>query len=154
MDLLIVIVLCLLGIALIVIEVFLVPGTTFVGLTGIAACIWGVYHAFERLGTNTGIFFLVLNVAVVCAAVVYFLRSKTLDNIELKTEIDSTVAGKEAHNIAVGNTGKAVSRLNPMGKVRVNGITMEGKSASDFIDEGSDVEVLEVAAMQLLVKEI
>ncbi|MDR0834603.1 MAG: hypothetical protein LBN93_10560 [Candidatus Symbiothrix sp.] len=152
MDLLIVIVLCALGIFLVITEVFLIPGTTFVGLTGIASCIGGVYYAFKYLGTATGMLFLVLTVIIVIAAVVYFIRSKALDSIELKTEIDSTVAGKGKLNIAVGDVGKTISRLNPMGKVRVNGIIIEGKSVDDFIDEGSEIEVVEVSPMQLVVK--
>ncbi|GHT43857.1 hypothetical protein AGMMS49965_18520 [Bacteroidia bacterium] len=152
MDLLIVIVLCLLGIFLMVTEIFLIPGSTFVGLAGIASCIAGVYYAFEYLGPTAGMFFLVLSAIAVCVAVVYFIRSKALDSIELRTEIDSTVAGTEVLQIAAGDVGKAVSRLNTMGKVRVNGITMEGKSVNGFIDEGSDIEVVEVSPMQLMVK--
>ena len=152
MDLLIVVVLCLLGIFLVITEIFLIPGSTFVGLAGIASCIGGVYYAFEYLGTAAGVFCLVLTAIVVCVAVVYFIRSKALDSIELQTEIDSTVAGTEVLPIAAGDVGKAVSRLNTMGKVRVNGITMEGKSVDGFIDEGADIEVVEVSPMQLGVK--
>ncbi|GHT07384.1 hypothetical protein AGMMS49525_16500 [Bacteroidia bacterium] len=137
---------------MIVAEVFLIPGTTLVGLAGIASCIGGVYYAFEYLGTGTGIFFLVLSVIIVIAAVIYFIRSKALDSIELTTAIHSTVAGKDRLNIAVGDTGKTISRLNPMGKVHVNDITMEGKSVDDFINEGTEIEVVQVSPMQLVVK--
>ena len=152
MDLLIVIVLCVMGIALILAEIFLIPGLTITIVAGIAASIGGVYYAFTRLGVTAGIVTLLIMLALIIMSCVYLVKSKALDSIGLQTDIDSTVAGNGELKIAAGDEGIAVSRLNPIGKVQVNGIIMEGKSADNFIDERSEIVVTIVSRNQLTVK--
>ena len=56
-------------------------------------------------------------------------------------------------NIAEGDTGVAVSRLNPIGKVLVNDILAEGKSFDgEFIEEDSAIVVIKVDSYNVLVK--
>ena len=151
MDILIVIVLCIIGIALILVEIFLIPGLTITAIAGAAFSIGGIYYAFRYLGTTAGIVTLIAVVASIAIAFVYLVKSKALDNIALKTNIDSTVAAKELTNISEGDKGISVSRLNPMGKVRVNNITMEAKTLGEFIDEKTSVTVVKVHPTQLIV---
>jgi membrane-bound ClpP family serine protease len=151
MEILIVIVLCVIGIILILAEIFLIPGITIVALAGAAFSIGGVFYAFSRLGTTGGVITLLLNMAVVAAAFVYLIKSKALDKIALKTNIDSTVGAKELPPISEGDTGTTISRLNPIGKVRVHHITMEAKTLGEFVDENTTVTVVKVLPTQLIV---
>jgi len=151
MDILIVIVLCVIGILLILTEIFLIPGLTFTAVAGAAFSLGGVYYAFRYIGTAAGIITLILVIAVIGFAFVYLIKSKALDRIALKTDISSTVASKELPDISEGDTGITISRLNPIGKVRVNNITMEAKTLSDFIDENTTVTVVKVFSTQLIV---
>jgi membrane-bound ClpP family serine protease len=152
MDILIVIALCLVGILLILAEIFLIPGLTVTALAGGAFSIGGIYYAFKHLGTAGGIITLVVSLVIIGAAFVYLVKSKALDAIALKTNIDSTVASKDSLDISVGDEGISISRLNPMGKVKVNNITMEAKTLGDFMDENTAVVVLKVSQTQLIVK--
>jgi membrane-bound ClpP family serine protease len=154
MDILIVIVLCVIGIVLILVEIFLIPGVTFTAIAGAAFSIGGVYYAFRHLGTTAGVISLVLVAAIIGIAFVYLVKSKALDRIALKTDIDSTVAAKELTGISEGDTGVTISRLNPVGKVRVNSITMEAKTLSGFIDENTAITVIKVSPTQLTVTNI
>ena len=43
--------------------------------------------------------------------------------------------------IKAGDVGKSLTRLNPIGKVMVNDIVLEGKSSVGFIDENSEIVV-------------
>ena len=151
MDILIVIVLCIIGILLILAEIFLIPGLTLTAVAGAAFSIGGVYYAFRYIGTTAGIITLVSVVIMIGIAFVYLVKSKALDRIALKTDIDSTVGAKELPDISEGDKGIAISRLNPIGKVRVNNITMEAKTLSEFIDENSTVTVIKVFPTQLIV---
>jgi membrane-bound ClpP family serine protease len=55
--------------------------------------------------------------------------------------------------IAVGDTGKTVSRLNPMGKVDINGVRVKGKSVDgEMIEENTEIEVTKVELSNVLVK--
>ena len=151
MDILIVVLLCIIGILLILVEIFLIPGFTITGIGGILFSIGGVYYAFKYLGATAGIITLLLVAAAIGIAFIYLVKSKALDRIALKTDISSTVAAKELPNISEGDVGITISRLNPIGKVRVNNITMEAKTLSGFIDENTAVTVTRVFPNQLIV---
>jgi membrane-bound ClpP family serine protease len=152
MDILIIIVLCVIGIALILVEIFLIPGLTVTALAGGAFSIGGVYYAFHTFGNTAGIITLLSVLAIIGLAFVYLVKSKALDSIALKTNIDSTVASTDSLEISVGDEGICISRLNPMGKVKVNNVTMEAKSFGEFIDENTEIVVVKVFPNQLIVK--
>jgi membrane-bound ClpP family serine protease len=137
---------------LILVEIFLIPGLTITAVAGGAFSIGGVYYAFSHLGTTGGVITLFALVAIIGVSFVYLVKSKALDSIALKTDINSTVASTEFEGISVGDEGISLSRLNPMGKVRVNNITMEAKTLGDFVDENTVIEVIKVSPMQLIVK--
>ena len=151
MDILIVIVLCLVGILLILVEIFLIPGLTITAFAGAAFSIGGVYYAFSKLGVTAGIITLLAVIAAIGFAFIYLVKSKALERIALKTDIDSTVASKEFTGISEGDKGITISRLNPIGKVRVNNITMEAKTLGGFIDENTEITVLKISPTQLTV---
>ena len=150
-DILIVIALCIIGIALFLIEIFLIPGLTITFIAGAIFSIGGIYYAFRTLGTTAGVITLISVVVIVSIAFVYLIKSKALDRIALKTNIDSTVAAKELTDISEGDKGVSISRLNPMGKVRVNNITMEAKTLGEFIDENTAITVVKILPAQLIV---
>jgi len=70
-------------------------------------------------------------------------------NIEGKVEV-----GLEEQKIKVGDTGKAMTRLNPVGKVMINDITVEAKSIKGFVDQHTKIEVVKVLTTQVIVKPI
>ena len=151
MDILIVIALCIIGILLILVEIFLIPGLTLTAVAGTLFSIGGIYWAFHKLGTAAGIITLLSVVALTGIAFIYLIKSKALNRIALKTNIDSTVASKDLPDISEGDEGITISRLNPIGKVRVNNITMEAKTLDGFIDENLSVRVIKVTPTQLIV---
>ncbi|GHT62718.1 hypothetical protein FACS189451_07740 [Bacteroidia bacterium] len=152
MDVIIIVVLCIIGILLILAEIFLIPGLTITAIAGAAFSIAGIYYAFKSYGAWGGSITLVSTLAIIGVAFVYLVKSKTLDKtISLQTDIDSTVASGDLLNVSVGDEGISISRLNPMGKVRVNNITMEAKTFGEFVDENTKIVVLKVSSTQLVV---
>ncbi|MDR1678985.1 MAG: NfeD family protein [Prevotellaceae bacterium] len=151
MDLTIVISLMLLAIVLLLIEIFLVPGISVAGVLGIAGIIASVIWAFQ-IDTTTGLITLSAGI-LVCAFFAWLVfRSRVLDKMSLKAEIDSTVETVKNLNINAGDEGIAISRLATIGKVQVNGNTVEAKTNGSFIDEGTEVIVVEVFESNILVK--
>jgi membrane-bound ClpP family serine protease len=51
-----------------------------------------------------------------------------------------------------GDEGLTLSRLAPIGKARINGITVEAKSMDELIDENTPVEVIRVDGYNVIVK--
>jgi membrane-bound ClpP family serine protease len=152
MDIAIVIILCLIGIILILLEIFLIPGITFAAIAGGLFYVGSIWYAYSQLGTMGGTITLISSILVFGIAFIWLIKSKALETIALKTDIQSTVASGDSLKIKEGDEGIALSRLNPMGKVRVNGITMEAKSLGEFIDEETAIVVVKVYATQLTVK--
>ncbi len=151
MDIFIVIVICLVGIVLILLEIFLIPGVTFAAIAGGIFAVGGIYYAYSQLGVVGGTITLIASVLTFGVLFVWLIKSRALDRIALKTDIESTVASKDSLKVNEGDEGLAVSRLNPVGKVKVGDITMEAKTLGDFIDENTSVIVLKVAPTQLIV---
>jgi membrane-bound ClpP family serine protease len=152
MNVVIIVVLCLIGILLILAEIFLIPGLTITALAGAAFSIAGIYYAFRSYGAWGGSITLISTLAIIGVAFVYLVKSKALDTISLKTDIHSTVASNDSLSVSVGDEGVSISRLNPMGKVRVNNVTMEAKTLGEFVDENTEIVVLKVSPTQLIVK--
>jgi len=152
MHIIVIVVLCLIGILLILAEIFLIPGLTITALGGAAFSVAGIYYAFRSYGVLGGGITLASVLVIIGAAFVYLVKSKALDKISLKTDVGSTVASGDSVHIAVGDEGISISRLNPMGKVRVNNITMEAKTFGEFVDENTEIVVLKVSPNQLIVK--
>lgn len=153
MDIFIVVVLLLLGIFLILAEIFLLPGVTLAIVAGIAFSAGGIYYSYSQLGFMAGNITVVSSVVLFGVIFFWLLKSKALDKIALKTDIKSTVADKESLNIKEGDEGITLSRMNPIGKVRVNDVTMEAKTLGDFLDEDQEIVVLKVFPTQLIVQQ-
>lgn len=70
----------------------------------------------------------------------------------LKSEIDGTVPKVEEENIKVGDTGVTITRLAPIGKIKINDIVVEGKSTGQLIDQQTEIEVIKILKNQIIVK--
>ncbi|MDD3079191.1 MAG: NfeD family protein [Paludibacter sp.] len=154
MGITIVVILLLLGIIFFLIELFLIPGISLAGIAGMLFVGGAVFYAYSYIGSTAGHLTLVGAFILLGMAIWVFLRSKALDKMSLKTEIDGKNDPLKDVEIHVGDKGKAVSRLAPMGKVKINGHVVEAKTNDEFIDQDSEVEVLEVYKTNVLVAKI
>ena len=152
MDILIIILLVLIGVVLIILEIFFLPGITVAGFSSLIFFGGGIYYAFVNLGTTAGYVTIVASVVACVVGIIWFMRSKCLDRISLKTDIDSVIPTQVNDSIKVGDEGIALSRLNPMGTVLIGTVQVEGKTREDFIDEGSSVIVERVERTSVIVR--
>jgi len=154
MDIFITTVLLALGIILILAEIFLLPGITIAIIGGALFVGGGLFYAYTHLGVEGGNIALVVSILVFLFTFFWLVKSKTINKIGLKTDIDSTVADEKLMlEIKEGDEGITVSRLNPIGKVKVNQMTVEAKTLGGFVDDNVEVVVLKVFPTQIVVKE-
>lgn len=150
-----VIILIVLGILLFVIEFLLVPGVTIAGIGGLILTVFGVYKAFNDFGTTIGIWVLIGTMMLSVFVIAMSLRARTWSRLMLRTDIKGTVdTDIREEQIKAGDRGKTLTRLNPMGKVEVNGIVREAKSLEGYINVHSVIEVVEVEGTRISVKPI
>lgn len=152
METVIVILLVIMGVILLLIELFLIPGISVAGIAGVLFFGGAIYYAYDVLGTAAGHLTLFASIVVLALAIWIFLRSRALEKMALNTKIESKNDPLKDVKVHSGDTGVAVSRLAPMGKVKVNGFIVEAKTNSDFIDDGAEIVVLEVLSTNLLVE--
>jgi membrane-bound ClpP family serine protease len=152
MEIAIVLVLLLAGITFLLIELFLIPGLSLAGIASLLLTGSSVYYAYAKIGSTAGHLTLLGGVVLSGVAVWIFLKSKTLEKMSLKAKIDGKNDPLANVKVNIGDTGTTISRLAPMGKVKVNGFVIEAKTNDDFVDEGSQIRVIEVLNTNVLVE--
>ena len=147
-EITIIVFLMLVAIVLILLEIFLLPGITIAGVGGFLFAASGAYTVGETVGHIT----LFLSLTAFAASFVWLLRARSFNKVALKTDVDSKLTSSRDLGIEPGDEGITLSRLAPIGKARIKGITVEAKSMDELIDENTPVEVLRVDGYNVLVK--
>ena len=147
----IIVFLMIVAIVLILLEIFMLPGITVAGVGGFIFAAGGLIYAYS-IDTWTGNLTLLLSAVAFIAAFAWLLRSKSFNRIALKTDIDSKLASTRDTGIKPGDEGVTISRLAPIGKARINGITVEAKSVDELIDEHTSVVVVRVDGYNVVVE--
>ncbi|NLC49331.1 MAG: hypothetical protein GX762_03050 [Bacteroidales bacterium] len=151
-DLIIVTLVILLGIIFLLAEIFLLPGITISGIAGFIFLIGGIAYAYMYMGNMAGNMTLIISAFLIMGSFLYFIKSKSLRRISLTTNIDSKVDMSDLQKIKVGDVGITQSRLNPMGKVFINDLTVEAKSIDgQMIDEDTEVIVIKIDWANIIV---
>lgn len=137
-----IITLILVGLVLIFAEILLVPGVGIAGIFGLLSLGGSCFYAFTQIGTTAGTIVTVVNVVLVVAFTIWILRAKTWQKMALKTEIQSKAVPTESSVLAVGDKGKTLTRLAPMGTVRFGDHAVEVKALEGMIDPDVTVRVI------------
>ena len=147
-----VIVLIVVGVLLLLLEVLVIPGTGFAGIAGFALVVAGIWVAYSDLGTSTGNIVLVVTILVNVLAIWLGIRSKTWKRAALTSTIDGKVNGISDLNLNVGDIGTTISRCAPMGKAEFENKFVEVDSRGDFIDQGTQVEIIKIDNSKIYIK--
>lgn len=135
------------------IEFLLVPGVTVAGIGGLVLTVFGVYKAFNDFGSTVGTWVLIGTIILSVFVIAMSLRARTWNRLMLKTNVDGTVdKDLTEEQIKAGDLGTSVTRLAPMGKIKINSLVREAKSLEGYIDEHKEVEVVSVEGTRILVK--
>lgn len=151
MSIFIVALLIVVGICLVILEILVLPGF-IVGVAGAAMMVAGVGGTYLYHGFMWGNIVLLVTVVGSLTAVYFALNSKTWRKLSLQTEIDGRVNDPDISVLHPGDKGIALTRLAPMGMIRVNNLELEAKSEENLIDAGSQVEVVSVGVNNVIVK--
>lgn len=153
MEILTILILIGIAILLLLVEIFLIPGISVAGLGALACSLYAIYYAFVNLGTLGGLVTLIATLIAGGLTFRAFMRSKTLDKLSLKKNIDSKIDKKEGLDIKVGDVGISTTRLALYGTALFNEKTIEVKSTEGFIDEKTPIEIVSITNDTILVKQ-
>ncbi len=143
-----------LGLVFMLIEMLILPGVTLGALLSVCSFVGAIYIAFARMGTLHGVAVLILIIGAIFTTFFWALLTGAWGAVELKDQLDGSVAQSPEETIPVGSRGVTMSRLAPMGSALFKGTIVEAKSLEAFIDPKSEVEVVGYDNSAVIVKEI
>ena len=149
-----IITLILVGLILIFAEILLVPGVGIAGILGLLSLGGSCFYAFTQIGTTAGTIVTAVNVVLVVALTIWVLRAKTWRRMALQTEIQSKAVPTESSVLSVGDKGKTITRLAPMGTVRFGDLVVEVKALEGMIDPDVDVQVVLIEDNRIYVETV
>lgn len=153
MPWIIILVLIALGIIFLLLELLVIPGTTFIGIIGLIALILGVYQTFSIYGNTWGIIALLGTSIASIGMLVLSLRSNTWKKAMLDTSINSKI-DQVKEKVKVGDEGITVSRLTPMGTARFGEHFIEVSTFGDFVNPEAKIRIADIKNNKILVETI
>lgn len=162
------ILLFIIGIILVLLEIFVIPGTGIAGILGGLFIIVGLTLSllenvnFDFEGVESGDAlkaFLTVGSGLVLGVVgTVWLSSRIghkgmLRNVALNTNVDQTLVSPEMKSL-IGMEGVAATVLRPSGKIEINDNLYDGVSDIGFIEKGDKVRVVRYENAQIYVEKI
>ena len=170
------IVLFIIGIGLLAVEIFVIPGFGIVGISGIVLIGLSLIFSMQdfvipRVDWEWTL--MSRNAIVVCAglfaaitgiAVIALLGPKTkmFDRLMLKTRIDQTASEGSGwqndgsietdYSGMTGKTGKTITVLRPIGKAEIGNEIYQVETDGSFVDAGEEITVVKVQGNNIIVR--
>ena len=166
------IILFLIGLVLILVEIFAIPGFGVAGILGILLMVTGLTLAMVEsigpqpfnadLGPLTKAFFIVISSMFVALAGSMYLGQRllttsrfghfALDKVQQKTE-GYSAAGFD-YKPYIGQHATAHTMLRPAGKILIDGVVYDGTLESGYADKGEELQVIAFQTGQFLVRKV
>jgi len=159
-DLLIVLV----GLGLLMVEAFLIPGFGVAGLAGIVVILWGLYmlllpdvpvsqEVYDAAMTG-----LTIGLIGAIFALILLFRLMTKTKFWLKLTSPEIQSNEDGYNSSlglehlIGETGSATSDLRPSGWVLVNNTKIFVVTEGEFVDKDQQVTIMSVDGNRVVVR--
>ncbi|MEW6006231.1 MAG: nodulation protein NfeD [Stygiobacter sp.] len=158
------IILFIVGVILLIVEIFVIPGFGITGILGIilmvAALFFGLITDID-IATTNAISIAIIQLAstfVLTAIVIYFIwkflpKSQTFNKLILNENLKSKsgyTAKPEIENL-VGKVGKSITDLRPAGSILIDNQRIDVVTEGDYIEKDNDVIVKKVEGSKVIV---
>jgi membrane-bound serine protease (ClpP class) len=165
----------LIGVGLLAVEIFLIPGFGVVGISGIILIGLSLVLSMQDfvlprsnwewdiLGRNALVvsFGIIASVAGIAIIALLGPRIKLFDRLALGTAIQGTAGGPDPEDAAGGNhkalinrTGTAATVLRPSGKAEIDGELYNVETDGIFVEQGNQIRVVRIQGNNIFVKKI
>ena len=154
MTLAVILAIILIGLVLIFLEIFLIPGTTLFGVIGGIALIIGVILVYSYYGTKWGNITLFASLVLVVVAVAAGFKVIQSNKLAMHAEITGKVNEMQVGDCKVGDKGITATELRPNGKAMFHGNKTDVYSNGEYIARNSEVEIIKITHDKIFVKPI
>ncbi len=149
-----IIVLVIIGVILILLELFLFMGSIKIGLAGLVVLLIGIFMIYGEYGTYAGN--LALGISTVGGLLLTMIAFRFMSRREvgLMEVIDGKVNVVDQLKVKVGDTAEAFGDLKLGGRIKIGEEIFDAESIGDFIDDGTKVMITKVTGNQIFVKSV
>ena len=153
----------LIGVGLIVLEIFVIPGFGVAGILGITLMLGSVFFVFDNAYEfETAVLWLsisvILSASLVVLAVWFLPGTQLFQRFALSTVMDTEMgyhsSSPENFQDYLGQSGTALTPLRPSGTARIANKRVDVVTAGDFIPQNSNIKVIEVEGSKVFVEAI
>ncbi|GAF78178.1 unnamed protein product, partial [marine sediment metagenome] len=163
-------ILFVLGLVLLILEIFIIPGFGVAGISGIVLIVASLVLSMQgfvipSFEWQKDIFrrnLLVVSVSVVSSFIAFGILAYALPQLRLfshltlvtsqTAENGYTVQTREEGSKLIGKRGAAVTTLRPSGKAEFDDEVMNVETDGEFVEAGMNVEVVEVSGNRIVVR--
>ena len=142
------------GIFLIALEITVVPGFTYFGVSGTILLIIAIIFSFLNYSVNTAFGIMFGSIIIVIVFFIWFFKKGINRGFSLN-EIERSKDGfrpfQRDYQQYIDQIGKAHSPLRPAGIVIIDGEKLSAVTQGDYIEAGEDIQVLKVEGNKLVV---
>jgi len=153
------IVLFIIGLLLILVEIFIIPGFGLVGIGGIAAILASIFLTFGNIIQATYSILIALSISVIgiFLLIKYIPSTRTwrkfVLSTEQKKELGYTVGTKDLKRL-IGKEGFAITPLRPSGIAEVSDRKLDVITQGEYIIPNSKIKIISVEGNKIVVEAI
>ncbi|MDR1676380.1 MAG: nodulation protein NfeD [Tannerella sp.] len=162
------ILLFVIGVILVVLEIFVIPGFGVTGIGGMVLMVTGfllallnnVTFRFDDVsGSEMGRAFMIVSIGIVLGMASMIWLSNRIGaqgmfrRVALNADLQESISAPPLSGL-VGREGTAVTVLRPSGKVMIEGEWYDGISESGFIEKGAGIRVVRFENAQVYVEKM
>lgn len=153
----------LIGVGLIIVEIFVIPGFGVAGILGITLMLGSVFFVFDQAYEfETAVLWLSISVILSAGLIIlafWFLPGTQLfQRFALSTVMDTEMgyhsSSPENFQDYLGQSGTALTPLRPAGTARIANKRVDVVTAGDFIPQNSNIKVIEVEGSKVFVEAV
>ena len=149
-----IVVLFIIGVILILAEVFIIPGFGIAGISGIAAVLVSLFFIFPNTTIAINVLLAVVLFTMVIAVFMFkkFGSSRFWKRISLESSSKNYYSSSSKKDY-LDQEAKTLSKLRPAGTIEINGKRIDAVSEGAFIEKDKKVKVISVSGSRVVVRE-
>lgn len=153
----------LIGLGLIALEVFVIPGFGVAGILGITLMIGSIFFVFDKAYEfRTAVMWLsisvIMSAGLVILAAFYLPETQLFRRLALSTVMDTESgyhsSSSEDFQAYLGKSGTALTPLRPSGTARIANNRVDVVTVGDFIPQDSNIKVVSVEGSKVFVEAV
>ncbi|MBU2440281.1 ATP-dependent Clp protease proteolytic subunit [bacterium] len=153
------IILFVIGLLLLLAEIFFIPGFGLAGISGIAAILASIFLTFGNIIQATYSILIALGISVIgfFLLIKYIPSTRTwrkfVLSTEQKKELGYTVGTKDLKRL-IGGKGISITPLRPSGIVEVNGKKLDALTRGEYVDSNTKIKVISIEGNKIVVEAV